>query len=178
MIRLIVGGARSGKSSFAQSFYETNTDVVYLATSRVEDEEMKWRIEKHKQYRPSSWRTYEGTYDLYQSVSFEKFYLLDCVTVLTSNIMYDYSKNHMEIEPGLQQQIEEKTIQVLLELILEIQKQNADLIIITNEVGCSIVPYHPISRAYTDILGRVNQYLAKTADEVYAMICGIPTKIK
>lgn len=178
MIKLIIGGARSGKSSFAEAQYEGKTDVVYIATSRVEDEEMKQRVMNHQNSRPGCWRTWEGTYELERAVGSEKYYLLDCITVLTSNIMFDLSGNLSEIDSKTKYLIEEKVTEVLSTLIAKINASSADLILVTNEVGCSIVPENPIARAYTDILGRVNQKLALSCDEVFALICGIPVKIK
>ena len=178
MIKLIVGGARSGKSSFAEAQYEGKTDVVYIATSRVEDEEMKQRAINHQTSRPGCWRTWEGTYELERAIGSENYYLLDCVTVLTSNIMFDLSSDKSEIDSNTKLLIEEKVMEVLDALIVKARASSSDLVLVTNEVGCSIVPENPLARAYTDILGRVNQKLAISCDEVYALICGIPVKIK
>jgi adenosylcobinamide kinase/adenosylcobinamide-phosphate guanylyltransferase len=109
MIILVTGGARSGKSSFAESFYKDKSDVVYIATSRIEDDEMKQRVEHHRSSRPANWRTFEGTYNLEDAIGDEKRYLLDCITVLTSNIMFDLAKDAERIGEELQKEIEKKT---------------------------------------------------------------------
>lgn len=178
MITLVTGGARSGKSSFAESFYKGKKDVVYIATSRVEDDEMKVRVEMHKSSRPLYWRTFEDSYNLYNAVGDEKYYLLDCVTVLTSNIMFDMSKGIDIIDKQLERKIENEVIQIIQELIEKIKNSEYELVMVTNEVGCSIVPDNHIARVYRDIVGRVNQRIANICDDVYAVFCGIPIKLK
>lgn len=178
MVTLIVGGARSGKSTLAESYYKDKTDVVYIATSRGEDEEMKQRIKHHKLSRPNYWRTYEGSYDLENAIGDERYYLLDCITVLASNIMFDMSKDEKIIDHILQKAIEDKVIDVIKKLVKQINDLSLTLVLVTNEVGWSLVSENHISRVYTDILGRVNQRIAEISHEVFAVICGIPLKLK
>lgn len=178
MITLVTGGARSGKSTFAESIYKDNLNVVYMATSRVTDEEMRERVKLHQSSRPSEWRTYEGNYNLTEAIGEEKDYLLDCITVLTSNIMFDISKDTEYIDYEMQGEIEGQIISQLKELIDEIRQRGYNLVLVTNEVGDSIVPEHHISRVFRDIQGRVNQKIASFADEVYLVYCGIPMRIK
>lgn len=178
MIYLVTGGARSGKSSFAESLYAEKLDVAYIATSKVYDEEIEDRVKKHQESRPSEWRTYEGYLNLKESLGTEKNYLLDCVTGLVSNIMFDLSKKTKYIEAELKNQIEEKAMEELEQLISEVKSKNQNLVLVTNEVGMSIVPEHHISRVFRDIQGKVNQRLASLSDEVYLVCSGIPVKIK
>lgn len=178
MIYLITGGARSGKSAFAESLYKGKKDVVYIATSRIYDQEMQERINHHKASRPSQWRTYEGNYDLVKAVVKEKNYLLDCLTVLTSNIMFDQSKDQDYIDFNLQKEIEDQVLKQIEALINQIRVSHYNLVLVTNEVGSSIVPEHHISRVFRDIQGRVNQRVAALADQVHLVACGIPVKIK
>lgn len=178
MITLVTGGARSGKSTFAESLLAEKKDVVYIATSRVYDKEMSERIDLHKKSRPSIWRTFEENYDLYKAVDEEKYYILDCITVLTSNIMFDISKDNEYIDYNMQDEIEETIMLQLEDLISLVNKKGYELILVTNEVGSSIVPEHHISRVFRDIQGRINQRLGKISDNVYLVTCGIPVKIK
>ena len=178
MIVLITGGARSGKSTFAESVYQGKSGVVYIATSRVEDDEMRERVNRHRLSRPNYWRTCECTYNLEDAVGPEKYYLLDCITVLVSNIMFDMSKDITAIDKELQNSIEDKAVQVIRKLVDKVRNLNMDLVMVTNEVGCSIVPENQIARVYRDIAGRVNQRIAGMSDEVYAVFCGIPLKLK
>lgn len=178
MIYLITGGARSGKSTFAESIFEGRKDVVYIGTSRIYDEEMKERINLHRESRPHIWRTYEGNYDLTDAIADEKSYLLDCITVLTSNIMFDITGQSDFIDYKLQEMVENRVIQEVEGLIKGVSEVKGDLVLVTNEVGDSIVPEHHVSRVFRDIQGRVNQRLAKLSDQVYLVCCGIPVKIK
>lgn len=178
MIRLITGGARSGKSTFAESLYEGKRDVVYIATSRVMDQEMEERVKLHRNSRPKYWRTYEANSNLEEALGEEENYLLDCITVLTSNIMFDMSNNVEYIDYRLQGEIEDKILFEIKKLIKSISDRGYNLIMVTNEVGDSIVPEHHISRVFRDIQGRVNQRIAALSDELYLVCCGLPVKIK
>lgn len=178
MITLVTGGARSGKSTFAESLYEKDEDVVYIATAKVMDSEMKERVRCHQNSRPKQWRTYEANYNLINGIGNEKNYLLDCITVLTSNIMYDISKDEEHIDFVIQKKVEDKVVFEINGLIDGIRKNNYNLVIVTNEVGDSIVPSNSVSRAFRDIQGRVNQRIAAISDQVYLVCCGIPVKIK
>lgn len=178
MIILVTGGARSGKSSFSESLYENKEDVVYIATSKIYDKEMEERVILHRQSRPLSWRTYEGNYELKKAVGEEKNYILDCVTVLLSNRMFDITKDEEFISFQLQGQVENTVFNELKCLIDEIRRRNYNLIMVTNEVGDSLVPESHIGRVFRDIQGRINQRIASVSDEVYLVWCGIPVKLK
>lgn len=177
-IILITGGARSGKSSFAESLYKNEDDVTYIATSRITDDEMKNRIELHRKSRPLIWKTFEGSYNLTDAVTDCKNYLLDCITVMTSNIMFDMSKDFDTISQSLQNNIEDAVFDEIIKLIEKVKRIDGNLIMVTNEVGDSIVPENHIARVYRDIIGRVNQRIAKVCDEVYIVTCGIPLRLK
>ncbi|NMA84674.1 MAG: bifunctional adenosylcobinamide kinase/adenosylcobinamide-phosphate guanylyltransferase [Epulopiscium sp.] len=178
MIRLITGGARSGKSSFAESLYTNYKDVVYIATSIITDSEMEERITLHRERRPAIWRTYEGNDNLNQALGKEKHYLLDCITVLLSNIMFDMTKDVEYIPYELQRKIEGRVLKELKNLIEEVNKKEYVLTVVTNEVGYGIVPDNHVARVFRDLQGRINQELGKLADEVYLVCCGVPVKIK
>ena len=178
MITLVTGGARSGKSNFAESLLENREDVVYIATSVVEDKETEERVKHHKESRPSIWRTFEGYTDLDRAVESEEYYLLECLTVMTSNIMYDYSKDYERIPDEIQKQIEDKTVNEITKLIDKIKSEGKQLIIVTNEVGSSIVPLDHVSRVYRDVVGRVNQRVAAISDNAYLVVCGLEVKLK
>lgn len=178
MIIFITGGARSGKSSFAENFYKGEKDVVYIATAKIEDEEMEERVKNHKNSRPETWRTFEGYTNLTKSIGEEKNYLLDCMTVMTSNILFEETKDMERIDEETQSKVENRIYIELKNLIEEIRKIDGNLILVTNEVGSSIVPEYHISRVFRDIQGRVNQKVAKLADEAYLVVSGMPVKLK
>ncbi|MDY0236248.1 MAG: bifunctional adenosylcobinamide kinase/adenosylcobinamide-phosphate guanylyltransferase [Gudongella sp.] len=175
---LVTGGARSGKSNFAQSLFDDDKDVVYIATSRIEDSEMDERVLLHKANRPNEWRTFEGTYDLELAVGEEKKYLLDCLTVLTSNIMFDLSKDMEHIDMEVQNKVENTTVSQITKLYNKLEKIDGELVLVTNELGYSLVPENHVGRVFRDIQGRVNQRIATLSNEVYLVCCGIPVKIK
>lgn len=177
-IILVTGGARSGKSSFAESLFEGDLDVVYIATSRVYDDEMKDRIMLHKMSRPAEWKTYEGSYDIYRAVCDSKNYLLDCITVMTSNIMFDITKDYEIIPLDVQREVEDSVYFEFEKLVNTIKEADGNLVMVTNEVGSSIVPENHVARVYRDITGRVNQRVAKLCSEVYIVSCGIPLRLK
>ena len=175
---LVTGGARSGKSAYAQSLYRNEKDVVYIATSKISDEEMRERIRLHQMTRPKNWKTIEGTYNLREAVSQSKYYLLDCLSVLTSNIMFDMSGGYENIPVEIQQEVEKKVLNEIELLSENVQTVHGSLVMVTNEVGYSIVPDNHVARVYRDILGRVNQRVASLCDEVYLVVCGIPLRVK
>lgn len=178
---LITGGARSGKSSYAENLANgLGKDILYIATSIPFDEEMKQRVKKHKETRPAHWTTYEGYRDLGKEVSgtFDGV-LLDCVTVMITNLMFDNEdmKNgdYDELDFDL---IEIEIINEIKALMDAVKNSDTTVIFVTNEIGFGVVPETKLGRVFRDIAGRVNQYIASRCDEVYLTVCGIPMKIK
>jgi len=173
---LVTGGARSGKSSFAEKLAkEANKDVTYLATSQALDEEMALRIEEHKKRRPKNWKTIEEPLNASSVIEKEgksdRVILLDCLALLVANLIF--SKGDSTSEPIDQAVLNE--IKTLAKISKDVP---ASVIIVTNEVGMGIVPEYPLGRAYRDTLGKANQILASEADEVYLLVCGIPVNVK
>ena len=173
----ITGGARSGKSTFAERMaISLGESVAYLATAQPLDEEMTFRIKKHREKRLNTWETYEEPIEVSELVSrlgLEKeVILIDCLTLLTSNLLL---REEDKIEdPECQEEI-------LLEIkkLAEISfKVPAQVIIVSNEVGMGLIPDNTLGRVYRDILGRANSIIADKADEVFIMVSGIPLKIK
>jgi len=181
---LITGGARSGKSSYAEKLAkELGGNVLYIATSIPFDEEMKLRVKRHKESRPREWDTFEGFKGLGRVISEKgsryKGILLDCITVMVTNLLLEYTD--MEGSGCSNEDFEkaEKEIEKeIAELMAGIGKSEASVIIVTNELGSGIVPENPLARAFRDIAGRMNQYIAERCDEVYMTVCGIPLKLK
>lgn len=181
---LITGGARSGKSSFAEKIVKNiGCKIAYIATAIPFDDGMKDRIKKHRETRPSDWDTFEKYVDVYKLIReiAEKYdtILLDCITIMVTNLMLDNSNIDWDeiswdeidnIEKGIKDQI--------ILLIEEIRKHNINAVFVTNELGMGIVPENRLSRIFRDIAGRINQYIANKADEVYFTVSGIPLKIK
>ena len=178
---LITGGARSGKSRFAQELAQkSGTSVLFVATATAGDEEMRQRIEEHRKARPADWNTLEvatqvGSNILKRSGEIQTV-IVDCITLLVSNVFLQYSDPTSEqIDVSL---IEKAVIAEIGELVDCINRIDADFIIVSNEVGLGLVPADKMSRLYRDFLGKANQMLAQRADEVYLMAAGIPLMIK
>ncbi len=186
---LILGGARSGKSSFAQQMAERLGDkALFVATGKPLDDEMALRIEEHERNRPKNWRTLEIDtkvgQQLREQIGDAEVVLLDCVTLLVSNILTGEGREfscHCDPERSEGAAISEAENQVMAEikdLIACIDKHKGIFIVVSNEVGLGLVPDNKLGRIYRDLLGKANQFLAQHASEVYFMISGIPVKIK
>lgn len=180
---LVTGGARSGKSSFAEQLCkDRNNNTAYIATSIPFDDEMKDRVKKHKESRPQNWKTYEIYKDIYSIIEdiskSHETVILDCVTLLVNNLMFTHD---IDIENATQDEINEleKYIKEQVnKLIEEIRKTELYFVAVTNELGMAVVPANKLSRVYTDIVGRINQQIATQSDEVYFVVSSIPMKIK
>jgi len=171
-LTLILGGARSGKSTFAERLAATRDGrVTYLATAQAHDDEMVARIAKHRADRPPHWRTVECPLDpaaaLRAHAAETDCFLLDCLTLLVSNLLL------ADLESC------EQTVQRALDALLTAYREaETDLILVSNEVGLGLVPEYPLGRTYRDLLGRANQHLAAQADAVYYLVAGLPLNVK
>lgn len=174
-LTFILGGARSGKSDYGEILAQKlSDDVVFIATAQAFDDEMRRRIKRHQAQRPSHWQTIESPTNIAHSLGEQKasVILLDCVTLLVSNLILPLGDDLTEdsAETAVQNEINEIT-QV-------IQKSDAHWIIVSNEVGLSIVPENRLARIYRDVLGRANKQMAAAANEVIFMVAGLPMMVK
>ena len=175
---LILGGARSGKSSYAQKLALElgGPDVLYVATAEPLDEEMRRRISVHRAERPSGWRTLEAAQAVAAATppltAGRKVVLVDCLTLLTSNILLAQGENP---DP---QQAEAAVLAEVEALLRTARATDAVWILVSNEVGLGLVPPYALGRLYRDALGRVNQCVAAAADQVVFMVAGLPMKVK
>ena len=162
----ISGGARSGKSSFALELAQkSGKRVTFIATAAPIDSEMRERIKNHKNIRPKDWETIEVKDNLDKKINQAKnrVILIDCLTIYVSHLM------------NLSQK---QILNQIRKIIKAIKKSDSKVIVVSNEVGCGIVPNNKLGRDYRDVLGKVNQMFSQVADEFYVMFAGIPTKIK
>ncbi len=171
---MLMGGARSGKSTFAQEIAANRGGrVLFCATAEALDDEMKRRIEIHKKSRPANWDTIESPRNiakaLEQTAPNYDTVIIDCITLLVSNCL------SCEAE---YEQAEQITINEITELTEMMDKRQSNYILVSNEVGSGLVPDNRLGRIYRDILGQVNQRLAKSADEVYFMAAGLSLRMK
>lgn len=166
-VTLITGGVRSGKSSYAQRMaLERASNPVYLATSRVWDEEYRQRIERHKADRGPQWTTVEEERALSRHDYTGRTVVVDCVTLWCTNFFYD-----LDSDVNL-------TLEAVCSEFDRLVEQAADLIFVTNEIGSGGISADACQRRFCDLQGWVNQHIARAADEVWWMVSGIPVKIK
>ena len=166
-IVLITGGQRSGKSSYAsRRALSLSGDPVYLATSRIWDEEFRQRVERHKRDRGPEWTNIEEEKFLSRHDLHGRVIVIDCVTLWATNFFYD---NNNDVELSLEQ------------LKAEFDKftaRDATFLFVSNEIGLGGVSVDSVQRRFSDLQGWINQYIASVADEVVMMISGIPLIIK
>ncbi|MEW5693531.1 MAG: bifunctional adenosylcobinamide kinase/adenosylcobinamide-phosphate guanylyltransferase [Candidatus Hydrogenedentota bacterium] len=170
MIILILGGARSGKSSYAVEIAKKlSKKVVFIATATSPDEEMKERIKLHRLKRPKYWKVIEQGKDIELVLPALKgkfeVVIIDCIGLFISNLLAE-NLNDKEIQERIQRFID------------AILKSNLTTIIVSNEVGMGIVPDNLLARRFRDLTGIANQLIARESDEVIFMQAGIPLKLK
>ena len=164
---LVLGGARSGKSAFAERLAtECGSPVLYVATATAVDAEMAERIGDHRARRPATWQTLEVLTDLAPHMAS----IVDVTSVLVEDLTLLLS-NHMERETHGAESRTLGEIEALLRL-------EANVILVSNEVGMGLVPMAPLGRDFRDALGRVNQAAAAACSEVYFVVAGLPLKLK
>lgn len=183
-ITFIIGGARSGKSTYAEKLAnDFGKKVLYIATAIPFDEGMKARIKHHQESRPASWLTVEKDRDFHQLKHSEAFIksevvLLDCITVMVTNLMLDMCDDYDGIKQEELTEIELK-IQKEVDTLLDVGKKlNKELIIVSNEVGLGVVPAYKLGNYFRDIAGRINQRLAEKSNQAFFVVSGMPLKIK
>jgi adenosylcobinamide kinase/adenosylcobinamide-phosphate guanylyltransferase len=168
-IILITGGARSGKSSYAeQRARALGPRRLYIATAEAKDEEMRQRIEEHKRRRSNEWVTIEEPIELAETLLAQRGQtdcaLVDCLTLWISNLLLQYDRRFAEEKVG--------------QLLETASRLNCHLVFVTNEVGLGIVPDNPLARQFRDLSGWANQRVAAAANEVVFVVAGIPMIVK
>jgi adenosylcobinamide kinase / adenosylcobinamide-phosphate guanylyltransferase len=176
-LTLILGGARSGKSRYAeQAAAGLGGQVLYVATAQAGDDEMAARIAAHRAARPEGWTTLEAATQVGEAIAqyspAPEVVVLDCVTLLASNVL-----------GGLPEPVDEASAVAALNreldgLLEAYRARPAHWLVISNEVGLGVVPAYPLGRVYRDALGRANQRLAAAADNVFFMVAGLALVVK
>lgn len=182
-ITFITGGARSGKSTFAEKLArERGRKVVYLATAQALDDEMRHRIEIHQRRRPEHWTTVEepkyvskALEDIAKTGLYteEDVVLLDCMALLVNNWLPLEDVENFSWDDLRLQLLEEVN-----SLVEKAKSMDPQVIVVTNEVGLGLVPEYPLGRLYRDLLGEANQLVARGAEEAYLLVSGIPMRLK
>lgn len=185
MLTLVLGGARSGKSRYAQSLCDSSSHVVYIATAGADadDHEMRERIARHRADRPADWQTVEESLDLSRAVSeapLDATLLIDCATLWISNLMWKFKE-----EAASEQN---KLIFAEIDYLIDAVRRRAEksiatgvaseVVIVSNEVGAGLVPERQVARVFRDLQGFANQRLAQAAERVVFIIAGLPLLLK
>lgn len=166
---LVLGGARSGKSAWAQQYVEEHFEsYLFLATARVLDEEMADRVRRHKASRGPHWQLIEEPVEIARTLSTDcgrvEAVLVDCLTVWLGNVLLEKGGKEVErYQDGL---------------LDALKTGERSLILVSNEVGMGIVPESPLGREFRDHAGRLNQRIAALADKVVLMVAGLPLFLK
>lgn len=183
-VTFVIGGARSGKSTFAEEkAKEYGKNVLYIATAVVTDQAMEDRVKKHKEQRPKSWSTiemYSSFNDLVNHVEFNECeaILLDCVTTLIGNLMFDSKIDFDSCAPEEVNSLERRIAEEVHTLMDLCNKNNKKLIIVSNETGMGVVPSYYMGNYFRDMSGRINREISEKSDFMYFIFSGIPIKLK
>ncbi len=196
---LVTGGARSGKSTYAERLAAQLAEprggrVTYIATSETHDAEMEQRVSAHQASRPASWTTVECAVEVPAAVraaAAGSVILLDCVTLWVTNLLfsggafggseppedgYNYDKDLLPAEQ--ERAAAARVTAAVTDLLAAVAEAGSTLVAVTNEVGLGVVPEYPLARLYRDQLGWANQRLARDADRVYFLVSGYPLDVK
>jgi len=169
-ITLVLGGARSGKSGYAQKIASRFERVTFIATGQARDGEMRRKIAQHRRDRPASWRTVEAPVNLHKTICSESkkadVVLVDCLTLYVANVV------------GAKKRLNSESNAHIEDVCNAIRASEASVIVVSNEVGSGIVPPYRSGRMYRDLLGQMNQGVAQIADTVVLMVAGLPVAVK
>lgn len=177
---LVLGGVRSGKSSYAASLArESKLSVIYVASGSSSDLEMKRRVEEHKKARPKTWSVIEANGEVVEALKEADkdggLIILDCLTMFVGELIDRYLIPDDDL---VDEKIEEEISKHVDELLSVISKLKSSVIAVSNEVGMGVIPPYPSGRLFRDLTGQVNKKLAEQADEVIMLVAGLPMKIK
>jgi adenosylcobinamide kinase/adenosylcobinamide-phosphate guanylyltransferase len=175
LVTLVLGGARSGKSRFAEQLAAAHPTVVYLATAQPGDAAMTERIADHQQRRTSlAWRTVEEPWDVIEVLRGktppDACVLLECLTLWVTNLLLGLPGHDPLDAAGIGERMDE--------LVETAAARTGGLIVVSSEVGCGVIPANDLARRFGDVLGDANQRLARAAADVHVCWAGIPVRIK
>lgn len=171
IVTLVLGGVRSGKSSYAQKIAQRAGQVTFVATAeRRDDPEMHAKIDRHRAARPKSWATIEEplqlTHAIEQAGKDSEVILVDCLTLFASNLLEACGDNTAQLQAHIDQ------------LCSALRVAPCSVILVSNEVGSGVVPAYQLGRRYRDLIGEINQRVASLSHSVVLMIAGIPFPLK
>jgi adenosylcobinamide kinase/adenosylcobinamide-phosphate guanylyltransferase len=169
-VTLVLGGVRSGKSRYAQQLAEQSRRVVFVATAKISDDEMRAKIEQHREERPKEWLTVEEPLELPRVLAEHELecevMVVDCLTIFAANLIEAESEDSAAIDHRVEA------------LCGALKAAQCTVVLVSNEVGSGVVPAYPLGRRYRDLLGEINQKVARVADDVVLMVAGLPLALK
>ena len=170
-IILVGGGARSGKSQYAQQLGEHAGRVVFVATAQAgDDEEMRRKVDRHRSSRPQHWQTVEEPLRLTETIARHgptcDLMIIDCLTLFPANLLDAKGENQTSSEDSIET------------LCLALQSPPCSVVLVSNEVGSGVVPAYPSGRHFRDLLGEMNQSVARVASNVILLVAGLPLVLK
>ncbi len=169
-VLLVTGGGRSGKSRYALQRADAYARKGFVATAEAFDDEMRLRIDKHREERGGRYLTVEAPLALAEAITSlagrADVAVVDCLTVWLGNLMHHHGS------------VADQTPRALEQLLKLLADPPLDVILVTNEVGLGIIPGDPLTRSYRDMAGIMNQRVAAVADEVALVVCGLPMMLK
>lgn len=180
MRTLIIGGARSGKSAYAEQLaHDAGKEVIYIATAQANDAEMQARITHHRARRGQAWHTVEEPLALGVAIARwsapGRLILIDCLTVWLSNLLFSEARDFPEVGTVVPPECFDRERPSFLDAI---ERAGGELVIVSNEVGMGIVPLGAVSRWFADEAGRLNQAVAARCERVVLVAAGLPLKLK
>jgi adenosylcobinamide kinase / adenosylcobinamide-phosphate guanylyltransferase len=166
MVTLVLGGVRSGKSHYAQEMGERAGRVVFGATAQARDDEMRAKVDRHRGSRPQQWKTIEEPLALAEVIALHgpacDLMIIDCLTFFAANLL----------DAKVDEQI------AINALRLALQSPPCSVVLVSNEVGSGVVPEYPSGRLFRDLLGEINQIIARVASNVLLLVAGLPLVLK
>jgi adenosylcobinamide kinase/adenosylcobinamide-phosphate guanylyltransferase len=169
-VTLVLGGARSGKSRFAEQLASKAPSVAYIATARPGDAEMAEKIRRHQEERPQGWRTVEEPLEVGSAVTenawSSDYVVVDCLTIFAANLLEAAQGDAAATERRIAQLIE------------ALRAPACPVVLVSNEVGSGVVPAYELGRRFRDLLGEINQRVAACAVDVLLMVAGLPLTLK
>lgn len=169
LVTLVLGGARSGKSRYAQQIAEAATSVLFVATAEARDDaEMASKIARHQSERPAHWNTLEEPIDLASAVTNagSQLVLIDCLTIFAANLLERFGEEATADHPSVSA------------LCAALTTTQSSVVLVSNETGQGVVPAYPLGRRFRDLNGELNQRIAATANNVIYVVAGLPIVLK